>query len=200
MTWSAWRKKGSELSLPWFTGSMAGSLCAALVSVFLLPSAGRGQDRAAIKAAEAACGPFDVNLKARFVRDNDVQAQAPRDRALVYVIYPQHQMRLHIDVAMDGKWVGDLRSRSHLVEPVSPGTHHFCARMRGHALFVSFHSAALLPLTVEAGQTYYLLVSAYFPDEITPGFPTVLLQKTNTDEGYLQLVTTPKSETLGSQP
>ena len=172
---------------------------AIIVGLLLLPAFASAQDKAAIQAAEAACGPSDVNLKARFVKDASAQRQAPADRALVYVIDRQRQIRLHIDVAIDGKWVGDLRSSSHLVQPISPGTHHFCACMKGRALVISFHSSALLPLTVEAGQIYYLSVSAYFPDETTPGFPTVLIQRTNPDEGYLQVVTTQKSEVLESQ-
>ena len=59
----------------------------------LAPMFVHAQDKAAVQAAEVACGPKGVHLKARFIPEVHEIAQAAAGVAQVYVIDPAHWPR-----------------------------------------------------------------------------------------------------------
>ena len=163
----------------------------------LAPMFVHAQDKAAVQAAEVACGPKGVHLKARFIPEVDEIAQAAAGVAQVYVIDPAHWPTPHLQIGVDGKRVGLLRGRSHLMLTLPPGAHHFCARiprgfMRDHTSVFAMH--------LGKDETAFLFVAARHSTSDVDGVsPFVAMRQMNHDEGRFEVISTRRS-VPGGQP
>ena len=96
----------------------------ATIFLSLLSCCAFGQDKAAISAAEAACGPMDVQFD---VTADKYQHPAPtpeNGKALIYVVQ-QHPGSTRIGA--DGEWLGGLQRGGYFSASIDPGVHHLCA-------------------------------------------------------------------------
>jgi hypothetical protein len=108
------------------------------------------QDKAALSAAEAACGPRAVGFKV--IADKSKHPTPPPEsgKALIYVLQKDDATTR---VGADGRWLGALRRRTYLVTSSDPGEHHLCAI--GHIGIWSHVS--LRELNAKAGESYYFV-------------------------------------------
>jgi len=95
-----------------------------IAAIVLLSCCAFGQDQAAISAAEAACGPRDVEFEVTADKSQHPTPTAENGRALLYVV---QEDSIRTRFAIDGKWVGALRRETYFVMPIEPGDHHLCA-------------------------------------------------------------------------
>ena len=82
------------------------------------------QDKRAISAAEAGCGPQDAKFE---VKSDESQHPTPTPedgKALIYVVADGHLTTIF---GFDEKWVGAVNSGSYFFVPIDPGEHHVCA-------------------------------------------------------------------------
>jgi hypothetical protein len=118
-------------------------------AIVLVSCCAFGQDKAAVSAAEAACGP----RSAKFEVKTEPQHPAPErenGKALIYVIGGDAGV---ISFGLDGKWAGATDGRSYFFVSIDPGGHHLCAMTHTGRIgspWVFLHS-----LKAEAGATYY---------------------------------------------
>ena len=109
-----------------------------------------GQDRVAVAAAEAACGPQDSQFS---VTSDESRHPTPTPEGGKAVIYIVQEAPGSTRVGADGKWLGALKRGTYFAASIEPGEHHFCARvyilLGNH---VSFHE-----LKARAGETYYFV-------------------------------------------
>jgi len=130
------------------------------------------QDKAAIAAAEAACGPQDVHFAVTV--DHSVHpTPAPENgKALIYVVEIASGM---MRFGADGKWLGALKPGTYLFASVDPGEHHFC--VTGHLPL--WKGLSLHEVTAKTGETYY-----FFVHVVAGGGHNVLtLTEVDPDEG-----------------
>jgi hypothetical protein len=130
-----------------------------------------GQDKAAVAAAEAACGPRAVGFK---VTADKSQHPTPRPEAGKALIYLVQKDDATTRVGTDGKWLGAMRRRTYFSASIDPGERHLCAVGRiGIWSHVSLHE-----LNAKAGETYYFVTEygELIPDQFT-------LHGVNPDEG-----------------
>ena len=110
-----------------------------------------GQDKAAISAAEAACGPREVQFDITADKSQHPTPTPENGKALIYVV--QENLG-STRVGADGKWLGGLQREGYFSVSIAPGEHHLCAIAHiGLLSHVSLHQ-----LNVKAGETYYFLV------------------------------------------
>ncbi len=103
------------------------------------------EDRSAIAAK--ACGP-KVKHTVRTDKSQQPAAEAPGDKALVYVVRPtKYGGKIQTKLAVDGEWKGVNRGNNYFFFTLEPGTHYFCSQSENHSV---------LALTVEAGKVYYI--------------------------------------------
>src|SRR6516165_5960776 len=114
-----------------------------------------GQDKRAISAAEAGCGPQDAKFK---VRSDESQhpTPAPEDgKALIYVVADGHLTTLF---GFDEKWVGavdgGIKGTTYFFVPIDPGEHHVCAMLQS-VLPRSVPRVYVHSLKAEPAGTYY---------------------------------------------
>jgi hypothetical protein len=122
------------------------------------------QDPASVSAAEAACGPAQVQFDARAAKDqaptaNEPPAQLEAGKSLVYVVEVFDKAANQISkptlrVGLDGKWVGADKSDSYLSFSVDPGEHHLCTRWQSTWKRFS-DKAAFAGFTADPGKVYY---------------------------------------------
>ncbi|HVX57113.1 MAG TPA: hypothetical protein VHA37_05250 [Candidatus Saccharimonadales bacterium] len=154
----------------------------AIAILFVLGFAGgmRGQNPAAIQAAEAACGPVASRFDVDVVQSPSLR-EAPPGSATVYVIENAWLRRSPtVRIAMDGKWVGATRGWTYLVLTVKPGEHHLCISKQTRSDKFD-NNVALAPLQAQPGQTYYFQADA--ADFILPNL--LMLEQINPDEARL---------------
>jgi hypothetical protein len=109
-----------------------------------------GQDKAAVSAAESACGPRSIGFKVDADKSQHPTPNPDDGKALIYVVQKDDASTRFGE---NGKWVGALRRRTYLVASVDPGEHHLCAVGRiGVWSHVSLHE-----LNAKAGETYYFV-------------------------------------------
>ena len=120
-----------------------------------------GQDSPSLAAAEAACGPAQVQFDARAATDPPASsvAQPEPGKSLVYVVEVFDKAvnqisRPTLRVGLDGKWVGADKGDSYLSFSVDPGEHHLCTRWQSHLKLFS-DQAAFAGLTADPGKVYY---------------------------------------------
>ena len=86
-----------------------------------------GQDKAAIAAAEAGCGPQDAKFE---VKSDESQhpVSTPEDgKALIYFVADGHLTSVF---GVDEKWVGAVNGGRYFFVPIEPGEHHLCAMLQ----------------------------------------------------------------------
>jgi hypothetical protein len=143
-----------------------------VVAIVLLSCCALCQDKAAIAAAEAACGPRDVQFEV--TDESSHPTPAPENgKALIYVV---HEAYGTTRVGLDGKWIGALKGlRTYFSASIDPGEHHLCAILhQGVWSHVSLHV-----LKAEPGETYY------FVAHVVGTFDTswFYLRQVDSDEG-----------------
>jgi hypothetical protein len=138
-----WR--GEEAQFPFIEGHMK-----TIAAILLLSCWALGQDKAAVAAAEAACGPRDVSFEVKADVSQHPTPAPESGKALVYVV---QEDRISSRFGVDGKWVGANNRRSYFFVQIDPGEHHLCAIARlGAVHWVSVHQ-----FKAEADKTYYFV-------------------------------------------
>jgi hypothetical protein len=137
----------------------------------LLSCAAFCQDRAAVSAAEAACGPRDVAFKVTADKSQHPTPTPENGKALIYVVQKDDATSR---VGVDGKWLGALRRRMYFSATIEPGEHHLCAIGR----IGLWSHVSLRALNAKPGETYYFVAKygELVPDEFT-------LSPVDADEG-----------------
>lgn len=114
-----------------------------------------------LAAAEAACGPAEIQFDAHIASDPTASsvAQSEPGKSLVYVIEVFDRAvnrigRPTLRIGLDGKWVGADKADSYLSFSVDPGEHHLCTRWQSHLKQFS-DKVAFASLTVDPGKVYY---------------------------------------------
>ena len=134
------------------------------LALILLSMAAFAQDPAAVSAAQAACGPRDVNFD---VKDDDSRhnvGQPEAGKALVYVIQDIGSTScigcgVTTKVALDGAWIGANHHNSYLSFAVDPGERHLCVNWQSQFARLS-RLVGLAHFTAEAGKVYYFRTKA----------------------------------------
>jgi len=146
-----------------------------IAAIVLLSCCALSQDKAAVSAAEAGCGPQDARFE---VKADELQhpAFSPEDgKALIYVVADGHLTSIF---GVDGKWVGAVNGARYFFVPIEPGEHHLCAMLQSflsqRGPRVSVHS-----LKAERGGTYYFRTRMV---GISTGF-VLQLDQLDSDEG-----------------
>jgi hypothetical protein len=146
-----------------------------IAAIVLLSCCALSQDKAAVSAAEAGCGPQDARFE---VEADELQhpAFSPEDgKALIYVVADGHFTSIF---GVDGKWVGAVNGGRYFFVPIEPGEHHLCAMLQSflsqRGPRVSVHS-----LKAEPGGTYYFRTRMV---GISTGF-VLQLDQLDSDEG-----------------
>ena len=95
-----------------------------------------------------ACGTESVNYTAQTDKKNHPTPEAPADEALIYILRPTIiGYKINSKLAVDGVWMGVNRGRTYFYLTLDPGEHYFCSEAENQSY---------LPLSVEAGKTYFL--------------------------------------------
>ena len=146
-----------------------------IAAIVLLSCCALSQDKAAVSAAEAGCGPQDARFE---VKADELQHPvfSPEDgKALIYVVADGHLTSIF---GVDGKWVGAVNGGRYFFVPIEPGEHHLCAMLQSflsqRGPRVSVHS-----LKAERGGTYYFRTRMV---GISTGF-VLQLDQLDSDEG-----------------
>jgi hypothetical protein len=146
-----------------------------IAAIVLLSCCAFGQDKAAVSAMEAGCGPQDAKCE---VKSDESQHPAPNPedgRALIYFVADGH---LTSPFGVDGKWVGAINGGRYFFVAIDPGEHHICAMLQSflppRGPKVSVHS-----LKAASGGTYYFRTRMV---GITTGF-VLQLDQLDSDEG-----------------
>jgi len=131
---------------------------AALVVLLFGVVSAFAQEPSAIAAAEAACGPKEVQFEAQPAPTQPL-TQPEAGKSLVYVVEVFERAvnqfsRPTLRVGLDGKWVGAAKGDSYLSFSVDPGEHHLCTRWQSHWKRFS-DKAAFASLTADSGKIYY---------------------------------------------
>lgn len=142
-----------------------------VAAILLLPCCALGQDKAAIFAAEGACGPRTVQFKITADKSGHPAPIPGNGKALIYVVQKDSATTR---VGADGKWIGAARRGTYFFASIDPGEHHLCAIGRiGLWTYVS-----LRELEAKPGETYYFVAGGgeLLADEFT-------LNQVDADEG-----------------
>jgi hypothetical protein len=140
--------------------------------LLLLSSCAFGQDKAAVSAATAACGPRNMAFEVTADESRHPTPAAENGKAVIYVV---QGIPGTTRVGSDGKWLGALRRGTYLSVSVDPGEYHLCGIASiGLVSFTSLHE-----LKAKAGETYYFVVCPV--GEVASG--DVVLSQVDPDEG-----------------
>ena len=137
------------------------------------------QDKRAISAAEAGCGPQDAKFEVKSDESQHPTTTPEDGKALIYVVADGHLTTIF---GFDEKWEGAVEGGRYFVVPVEPGEHHICAMLQSLMIRrvltwlprVSVHS-----LKAEPGGTYYFRARLV---GISTGF-VLQLDQLDSDEG-----------------
>jgi hypothetical protein len=136
---------------------------AALVVLLFGVVSAFAQEPSAITAAEAACGPkeveFDAQPASAQILTTQPLTQPEAGKSLVYVVEVFERAvnqfsRPTLRVGLDGKWVGAAKGDSYLTFSVDPGEHHLCTRWQSRWKRFS-DKAAFAGFTADSGKIYY---------------------------------------------
>ncbi|MFY9906076.1 MAG: hypothetical protein WBX02_13185 [Terriglobales bacterium] len=165
------------------------------VVLVLIAASACAQDGAAVAAAEAACGPREVNFEVKPDTTHHPVPAPDSGKALIYVVEDLGQCpdcgqgtglgQIATDVSgaltkvgMDGAWVGANQGNTYFFLSVEPGDHHLCMNWQSRMSERS-RAFAMANLTAEAGKTYYFRARV-FPGEHDYSFDLDLV---NSDQG-----------------
>ena len=131
----------------------------AIAAILLLSSCALAQNKSAISAPEAGCGPQDQKFE---VNSDPSQHPAPtpeEGKAVIYFMADGHPTSVF---GVDGKWVGAVNGGRYFFVPIEPGEHHVCAMLQSsHPLLPGFGvpgggpRVSVHSLKAEPGGTYY---------------------------------------------
>ena len=129
-----------------------------LFSTLLFSTLALAQDQSPLAAAEAACGPKDVQFVAQAAPSQPL-AQPDAGKSLVYVVEEFDKVvgeisRPTLRVGVDGKWAGADKGNSYISFSVEPGEHHLCANWQSRWKRLS-NEKAFNGFTAEPGKVYY---------------------------------------------
>lgn len=165
---------------------------ATLVLIFFVTALASAQDRAAITAAESACGPKNVKFDAKQDSTQHPTPQPEPDKAVVYVVQEIGTEKCSAcaltKIGLDGTWVGANQGSSYLFFTAHPGEHHLCLNWQS-VLPTRSHTFAFATFTAEAGKVYYFR-SRIFPGHYDYSFD---LDPINSDQGKYLVATSPVS-------
>jgi len=116
----------------------------------LLSCCAFGQDKAAIAAAEAGCGPDDVEFSVTTDESKHPTPAPENGKALIYVVQNGGTFKF----GADGEWLGALKGGTYFYASVEPGEHHLCVK-GSRALWKGL---ALHGLNAKAGETHYFFI------------------------------------------
>ena len=137
----------------------------------LLSCCAFGQDKAAIAAAEAGCGPDDLEFSVT-TDESRHPAPAPENgKALIYVVQNGGTFKF----GADGEWLGALKGGTYFYASVEPGEHHLCVKGRLGLLnkYVALHG-----LNAKAGETHYFFIRL-----VSSGYPELFFTEVDPDQG-----------------
>jgi hypothetical protein len=117
----------------------------------LLSCSAFGQDKAAISAAEAGCGPDNVKLSVTIDESGHPTPSPENGKALIYVVQSGAGT---FKFGADGKWLGALKGGSYFYSAVDPGEHHLC--VKGHISL--WKGLSLHQVNAKPGETYFFFV------------------------------------------
>jgi len=146
-----------------------------IAAILLLSCCAFGQDKAAVSATEAGCGPQEAKFEVKSEESHHPAPAPEHGKALIYFVADGH---LTTPFGVDGKWVGALKGGRYFFVPIEPGEHHLCAMLQSFLTErgprVSVHS-----LKGEPGGRYYFRTRMV---GISTGF-VLQLDQLDTDEG-----------------
>jgi len=161
------------------------------LAVILFAVSTVAQDPSAIEAAEAACGPYNLEFRIKIDNSQHPLFQPDASRAVVYVTLDQKFQAIRAVTArigIDGAWVGANRGNSYLFFSAAPGEHHLCTDWMSD-LLPGGRLVSVANFTAEAGKVYYFRVrtsggpSSYLKDSGRSA--SIDLEPVNSDEGKL---------------
>jgi len=125
-----------------------------IVAILILSSYAIGQDNAAVTAAEAACGPRDLNFEVKADVSRHPTPSPENGKALIYFVA---EGSLTSMLGLDGKWVGAVNGGMYFFIPIEPGEHHLCALDQKGVLQIGSRRPSLHSLKAEPGASYYFV-------------------------------------------
>jgi hypothetical protein len=143
-----------------------------IAAIALLSCCGFGQDKAAISAAEAACGPQAAEFEVMPDDSRHPTLTPESNKALIYVVERATGV---MRFGADGKWLGALKPGTYFFAPLDPGEHHLC--VTGHLPL--WKGLSLHALNAKAGETYYFFVHVVAGG----GYNELTLSQVDPDEG-----------------
>jgi hypothetical protein len=172
--------------------------------VLLLAASAFAQDRAAIEAAQSACGSASVTFNVKIDEAHHPTPEPDADKALIYVIEDLGQCADCYDsgplfniadvsgavirIGADGSWIAGSKGYSYFFFSTNPGEHHICVNWQS-TLEERRRAYAFTDLMAEAGKTYYLRVRL-FTGHADFSFD---LESVNKDEGKFLVASSPLS-------
>jgi len=156
------------------------------IAVLLFAISALAQDQPALKQAESACGPANVNFDAQ-ASTNKPPEKMETGKAIVYVTEvfqkaPGEMGNPTLRVGLDGTWMGATRSNSYVSFSVNPGEHHLCTNWQSHFKRLS-REAAFTSFTAEAGKRYYFRARVTYNSAYNGTSMSLDLEPINPDEG-----------------
>lgn len=152
----------------------------------LLSRCAFGQDRAAVSAAEAACGPDNIEFSVTTDASRHPAPAPENGKALIYVV---QRATGTFKFGGDGKWLGALKGGTYLYTSVEPGEHHLC--VKGHLPL--WKGLSLHGLNAKAGETHYFFIHLVSGG----GYLELFFTEVDPDQGK-ELVA--RSKFISSQP
>ena len=123
----------------------------AIFSLSLLSCCAFGQDKAAIAAAEAGCGPDNLDLSVTTGESKHPTPGPDNGKAMIYVV---QRATGTFKFGADGKWLGALKGGTYFYTAVEPGEHHLCVK----GYLPLWKGLSLHQLHAKTGETYYFFV------------------------------------------
>jgi hypothetical protein len=129
---------------------------AAFVLIVFLAATALAQDRKAVAAAEAACGPQSVNFSVDQNTTDHPVPQPDSGKAIIYIVQDdeEHIGSALIKIGMDGAWMGANRGASYLFFPAETGEHHLCVNWQSRVDWRS-HFFGMANFIAEPDHVYY---------------------------------------------
>jgi diadenosine tetraphosphatase ApaH/serine/threonine PP2A family protein phosphatase len=143
-----------------------------IAAIVLLSCCAFGQDKAAVSAAEAACGPQDAGFEVTPDDSHHPTFTPENSKALIYVVQRTTGV---MKFGADGKWLGASKPGTYFFASLEPGEHHLCVAGR----LPLWKGLSLHALNAKAGETYYFFVHVVAGG----GYDELTLSQVDPDEG-----------------
>ena len=113
------------------------------------------QDKRAISAAEAGCGPQDAKFEVKTDESQHPTPAPEHGKALIYVVADGQLTALF---GFDEKWEGAVDGGRYFFVSIDPGEHHICAMLQSfmtRRVLTGLPRVSVHSLKAEPGGTYY---------------------------------------------